>query len=46
MMERAYILFAGMTGGEFAFGCVTGQLRCREIGPLVMILPRWHPAPD
>lgn len=30
MMEPAYILFEGKTGGEFAFGCVTGQLHCRE----------------
>jgi hypothetical protein len=30
MMEPAYILFEGKTGGEFAFGCVTGQLHCRQ----------------
>ena len=29
MMEPAYILFDGKAGGEFAFGCVTGQLHCR-----------------
>ena len=26
MMEPAYILFDGNGGGEFAFGCVTGQI--------------------
>ena len=31
LMEPAYILFDGATGGEFAFGCVTGQLHCREV---------------
>jgi hypothetical protein len=30
MMEPAYILFDGKTGGEFAFGCVIGSLHCRE----------------
>jgi hypothetical protein len=30
MMEPAYILFDGTSGGEFAFGCVTGQLHCRD----------------
>ena len=29
MMEPAYILFDGTAGGEFAFGCVTGQIHCR-----------------
>ena len=29
MIEPAYILFDGKAGGEFAFGCVTGQLHCR-----------------
>jgi hypothetical protein len=29
MMEPAYIAFDGKTGGEFAFGCVTGNLHCR-----------------
>lgn len=26
MMEPAYILFDDKSGGEFAFGCVTGQI--------------------
>jgi len=26
MMEPAYILFDGLGGGEFAFGCVTGAI--------------------
>jgi hypothetical protein len=26
MVEPAYILFDGMGGGEFAFGCVTGAI--------------------
>jgi hypothetical protein len=26
MVEPAYILFDGMGGGEFAFGCVTGTI--------------------
>lgn len=30
MMEPAYIAFDGRSGGEFAFGCVTGQLHCRK----------------
>ena len=30
MMEPAYIHFDGHTGGQFAFGCVTGQIHCRE----------------
>jgi hypothetical protein len=30
MMEPACILFDGTGGGEFAFGCVTGQLHCRD----------------
>jgi hypothetical protein len=30
MMEPAYILLDGTGGGEFAFGCVTGQLHCRD----------------
>ena len=29
-MEPAYIYFDGKAGGEFAFGCVTGSLHCRE----------------
>ena len=29
MMEPAYILFDGTASGEFAFGCVTGQIHCR-----------------
>ena len=29
MMEPAYILFDDKAGGEFAFGCVTGQIHCR-----------------
>jgi hypothetical protein len=27
MVEPAYILFDGRGGGEFAFGCATGQIR-------------------
>jgi hypothetical protein len=30
MLEPAYILFDGNDDGEFAFGCVTGQLHCRN----------------
>jgi hypothetical protein len=30
MMELAYIAFDGKAGGEFAFGCVTGNLYCRK----------------
>jgi hypothetical protein len=30
MMEPAYIAFDGKAGGEFASGCVTGVLRCRN----------------
>src|ERR1041384_1002773 len=30
LMGHAYILFDGNGGGEFAFGCVTGQLHCRD----------------
>jgi hypothetical protein len=30
MMEPAYIVFDGKSGGEFAFGCVTGGLHCRK----------------
>ncbi len=30
MVEPAYIAFDGKAGGEFAFGCVTGQLHCRK----------------
>lgn len=30
MLEPAYILLDGSDGGEFAFGCVTGQLHCRN----------------
>ena len=30
MMEPAYIAFDGKAGGEFAFGCVTGNLHCRK----------------
>ena len=30
MMELAYIAFDGKAGGEFAFGCVTGNLHCRK----------------
>jgi hypothetical protein len=30
MMEPAYIAFDGKTGGKFAFGCVTGNLHCRQ----------------
>jgi hypothetical protein len=30
LMGHAYILFDGSGGGEFAFGCVTGQLHCRD----------------
>lgn len=30
MLDPAYILFQGKDGGEFAFGCVTGQLHCRN----------------
>jgi len=30
MMEPAYIAFDGKAGGEFAFGCVTGDLHCRK----------------
>jgi hypothetical protein len=30
MMEPAYIAFDGKAGGDFAFGCVTGGLHCRE----------------
>ena len=30
MLEPAYILFDEQAGGEFAFGCVTGQLHCRN----------------
>ena len=28
MVEPAYIRFDGKGGGEFAFGCVTGTIRC------------------
>jgi hypothetical protein len=31
MMEPAYIAFDSKSGGEFAFGCVTGGLHCRKI---------------
>jgi hypothetical protein len=30
MMEPAYIAFDGKTGGEFAFGCVTGGIHSRK----------------
>lgn len=30
-MEPAFIVFDGKGGGAFAFGCVTGQLHCRDI---------------
>ncbi len=30
MVEPAYIAFDGTSGGEFAFGCVTGALHCRK----------------
>jgi hypothetical protein len=30
MMEPAYIAFDGKLGGDFAFGCVTGDLHCRQ----------------
>jgi hypothetical protein len=30
-VEPAYIVFDGKSGGEFAFGCVTGGLHCRAI---------------
>lgn len=30
MLEPAYILFDESDGGEFAFGCVTGQIHCRN----------------
>lgn len=30
MMEPAYIGFDGKSGGEFAFGCVTGGIRYRK----------------
>ncbi len=33
MMEPAYIFFDGKTAGEFAFGCVTGNLHCRATTP-------------
>ena len=29
MMEPAFIAFDGKTGGDFAFGCVTGSLHSR-----------------
>ena len=30
MMEPAHITFDGKSGGEFAFGCVTGGIHCRK----------------
>jgi len=30
MLEPAYILFDGKGSGEFAFGCVFGNLHCRH----------------
>lgn len=30
MLEPAYILFDQTDGGDFTFGCVTGQLHCRH----------------
>ena len=32
MMEPAYIAFDSKLGGEFAFGCVTGDLLPKNLG--------------
>ena len=32
MVEPAYILFDGKSGGEFAFGCVTGAISAASDG--------------